>query len=147
MIDSQELRVYVYDLIIAHGQPPTSGQIAKRFDGDQAEALRALRDLKIGKTVLPHPQTGEIWMAGPFAASPTDYKVVGRSAHWWANCAWDMFGVAALVGEPVRIAARCTDCASPMTYQVDATDTSVQDDSLVHFLVPATHWYDDIGFT
>ena len=140
-------RIFTYDHILAHGAPPSSREIAEHFGVTPNDALQTLRALKIGKTILPHPQTGEIWMAGPFASSPTDYKVIGRATHWWANCAWDMLGVAVLVNEPVRIEARCTDCATPMTFQVDARDQSLNDDSVVHFLVPAAHWYDDMGFT
>jgi hypothetical protein len=147
MIDSRDLRIHVYKQIVARGLPPTSTEIADHFRVEPHEALNALRNVKIGKTILPNPETGEIWMAGPFASSPTDYKVVGRATHWWANCAWDMFGVAALVGEPVRIDALCTDCGAPMTFDVDAKDPSLDHDSVVHFLVPAAHWYDDIGFT
>jgi hypothetical protein len=127
--------------------PPSSREIAGHFGVTQSEALQALRDMKIGKAILVHPQTGEIWMAGPFASLPTQYRVVGRTTEWWANCAWDMLGVASLVKEPVRIETRCTDCGDPMTFQVDPSRDAISDTSVVHFLVPARHWYDDIGFT
>jgi hypothetical protein len=57
-------------------------------------------------------------MAGPFAAQPTPYRVVAGTRAWWANCAWDMLGIAAMVGEPVDIDARCTDCDEPMPLHV-----------------------------
>jgi hypothetical protein len=147
MLDPTALRIHVYDRILATGIPPTSAEIARHFGVAPADALRALREVKIGKTILPHPKTGEIWMAGPFAALPTQYVVVGRKTKWWANCAWDMLGVAALVKEPVRMDARCTDCGAAMTFQVDAGQQELHDAGVVHFLIPAGHWYDDIGFT
>jgi hypothetical protein len=105
-----------------------------------------LAELKIGKTVLVHPQTGEIWMAGPFAAASTPYRVVGSRTSWWANCAWDMMGVAFLADEPVRIESVCTDCAAPMTFDLDPREGS-PGTAVVHFLMPARRWYDDIGYT
>jgi hypothetical protein len=112
------------------------------------DAQRALAELKVGKTLLVHPETGEIWMAGPFSALETPYRVFGHGAQWFANCAWDMLGVAVIVNEPVRIEARCSDCGEPMSFQVDPARGSVRpNDAVVHFLLPARRWYEDIGFT
>lgn len=144
--DPVALRVHVYDWIVARGTPPTSAQIAAHFGVEPAEALRALRALGIGKTILPHPTTGEIWMAGPFSAEPTSYAVIGRGVRWWANCAWDMLGVAVIARGAVRIEARCSDCGEPMTITADPA-RELDAHGVVHFLVPARRWYDDIAFT
>jgi hypothetical protein len=146
-IDPGQLRVFVYDHIVARGRPPLSGQVAEQFGVSPEDALRAIREVKIGKTILPHPETGEIWMAGPFASSPSDYEVRGRDVRWWANCGWDMLGVAQLVGEPVRIDTRCGCCDAPISIDADAASDPVDAGHVVHFLVPARRWYDDIGFT
>lgn len=144
-IDPVALRIFVYDTIIRDGRIPTSHAIARHFDASQRHAIAAIRDLQIGKTVLPDP-SGEIWMAGPFSRDETPYRVIGTSAVWWANCAWDMLGIPALIGENVRVEATCTDCGQPMTVEVDARD-GPEGSAVVHFLVPAADWYTDIGFT
>jgi hypothetical protein len=146
LLDAVDLRVFVYDRLFARGLPPTAAEIAEHWGIDEGAAKRMLGALKIGKTLLAHPTTGEIWMAGPFASSPTPYRVVGSHASWWANCAWDMLGIAALADEPVRIDASCTDCAAPVTIRADPL-TGPRDQGIVHFLLPARRWYDDIGFT
>lgn len=146
-LDARDLRRRAYSHILARGMPPTSVQLATHFAVKQAEVLRVLREMKIGKAILVHPSTGEIWMAGPFASSPTQYKVIGRSTQWWANCAWDMLGVASLVGERVRIETECADCGEGITLDVNSRDDTIADRSVVHFLIPAERWYDDIGFT
>jgi len=145
-IDSVALRIFVYDDIIAGGRPPSVAATAMRFGTSPAIAREALANLKIGKTILVDPRSGEIWMAGPFAAADTAYRVVGEKCEWWANCAWDMFGVAMIVNERVRVETRCTDCGAPMTILTDPS-TAPTEDAVVHFLVPARRWYDDIGFT
>jgi hypothetical protein len=57
-----------------------------------------------------------------------------------------MLGIAALVQEPVEIHACCTDCGEPMQMRVDLRE-GLDAESIVHFLIPARRWYDDIGFT
>jgi hypothetical protein len=146
VIDPMALCVFVYDELLARGQPPPSTSIAAHFDVAPADAREALANLKIGKTILVDPSSGEIWMAGPFAATETPYRVVGGRRTWWANCAWDMFGVAMIAKEPVRIESRCTDCGERMTIHCDPSSAPTID-AVVHFLVPARSWYADIGFT
>ena len=145
-VDSVSLRVFVYDQLLDRGMPPTIADIARRFGVAPNEARHALAELRIGKTILVHPQTGEVWMAGPFSAVETPYRVLRGARQWWANCAWDMFGVAVIVGAPVRVETRCTDCAEPITLVCDPA-TPPNGDGVVHFLVPARRWYEDIGFT
>ena len=140
------LRVFIYDWLLARGFPPTAAEIGTAFGVPVDTAKLALGDLKVGKTVLVHPMTGEIWMAGPFASAPTPYLVAGSKATWFANCAWDMLGVAVIANEPVRIETACTDCGEPMLLHADPR-TGTGDDACVHFLVPARRWYDDIAFT
>jgi hypothetical protein len=141
-----ELRVFVYERLINDGVMPTTNEIAARFGLTRDGAIAAIRGANIGKTILPDPNTSEIWMAGPFAAQPTPYLVVAGTRMWWANCAWDMLGIAAIVGEPVDIDARCTDCDEPMPLHVAPNDDTFRE-GVVHFLVPARKWYEDIGFT
>jgi hypothetical protein len=147
-VDGDALRVFVYDALIGSGTMPSIALVAAHLGATAENTRAALRGLRVGKTLLPHPDTGEIWMAGPFAAAPTSYRVSGRRVSWWANCAWDMLGIPAIVGESVEISASCTDCDLPMTVRVDPRTGPVPGtDGLVHFLVPARRWYDDIGFT
>lgn len=147
-LDADALRVHCYEVLIATGRAPTSDAIGAHFGVPAHEVRDALRALRIGKTLMPHPETGEIWMAGPFSAVPTSYRVQGRRATWFANCAWDMLGIPIIAGEPAEIDTQCTDCGAPMRLAVDpASGPRSLTEAIVHFLVPARRWYDDIGFT
>jgi hypothetical protein len=141
-----ELRIHIYDVLLQRGSPPSIDELAGTFDVSAPEAIEAITALKVGKTVLQHPRTGEIWMAGPFASDATPYRVTGQRASWFANCAWDMLGVAMIAQETVTIDALCGDCAEPIQLR-SAPDVPPADPLLVHFLLPARQWYDDIGFT
>ena len=135
-MDSRALRIHIYDTLVATGRAP------QLTDAERQQ----LAALQIGKTLLPHPVTGQVWMAGPFAAEPTPYKVIG-SAGWYANCAWDMLGIPVITQERVRIETRCAHCAEPLSLEASPDEAPSYAAALVHFLIPARRWYEDIGFT
>src|SRR5215212_1945654 len=114
VIPPDDLRVFIYDVLADTGHTPSSSEIGIHFSISAAAARDAMRRLGIGKTLIPDPKTGEIWMAGPFSAHPSTYWVSSGRKSWWANCAWDMFGIAAMIREKVDIEAACTDCGEPM---------------------------------
>lgn len=146
-IDPTDLRVFVYDDMLRRGRPPLCAEIAAHFGISPLVARDALAALRIGKTILVDPRSGEIWMAGPFSAGETPYRVSAGERSWWANCAWDMFGVAHLANRHVTVHASCGDCGESMTVEADPSSPPPNDVGVVHFLVPARHWYDDVGFT
>lgn len=41
-MDAQGLRVFIYDWIVAHGEPPSLGKIGAGFGVDAPEARRAV---------------------------------------------------------------------------------------------------------
>ena len=142
-----QLRVFVYRHLADRGTAPTSDAIATRFGTTLDAARQALEKLAGLRAVILHPASREIWMAAPFSAVPTRFRLHGARASWWANCAWDMFGIPAFLTESVRIDAACADCDEHVEIEVDARDGPRTSDGLVHILLPARHWYDDIGFT
>jgi len=142
----EAIRVLVYEWIVARGMPPSCAQIGEALGISTREARTALAELRLGKTILVHPTTGEIWMAGPFSAAETPYKVSSKSVTWFANCAWDMLGIPFVAEEEVRIEAHCMDCGEPVTIETGPT-TPPREQGFVHFLLPAARWYEDIGFT
>ena len=73
--NTNDLRIFVYDNLVANGLPPTLTEIATHFGTTRAAAQQDLAALRIGKTILVHPESGEIWMAGPFSAAKTDYRL------------------------------------------------------------------------
>jgi hypothetical protein len=83
---------------------------------------------------------GKILMAHPFAAHHDGTRVDSGERTWWGNCAWDGFGIVAALGlEEATITAQ--------DISLDVRDGDVHGDAVFHVLVPARHWWDDIGFT
>ena len=114
--------------------------------GDEPEVRAGWRQLHDAHALVLNPATDEIRMANPFSAVPTAYRVYARDRWWYANCAWDAFGILSALDVDGRIESSCPDCGEP--YAVQVADRMIdRADLLFHCLVPAAHWWDDIVFT
>jgi hypothetical protein len=119
---------------------------APRELGDETEVRAGWRRLHEAHALVLNPATDEIRMANPFSAVPTSYRVRARGRWWYANCAWDAFGVLGALHVDGRIESSCPDCGEP--YAVDVANRRIDGpDLFFHCLVPAAHWWDDIVFT
>ena len=85
-------------------------------------------------------------MANPFSAVQTPFKVSARGGSYYGNCVWDSLGILSLLGGEGTVETRCPDCDEPMALRVDGREL-VESEGVVHFGVPARHWWDDIVFT
>ena len=141
------IRIFVYTDIADIGVPPTVERIAAEFSVQVTVARDAIEELARTRQVILDPATREVWMAGPFSAVPTRFRVHGTRVSWWANCAWDMLGIPAALRQNVRVDATCADCGEVAHLDVDAASGPESDSGLVHILLPANRWYHDIGFT
>ncbi len=83
-----------------------------------------------------------IRMANPFSALPTAFRVHADGRAWFANCAWDAFGICAALHVDGRIDTPCADCGDPL--RIEVVDGRPDDASLLfHAVVPARRWWDD----
>jgi hypothetical protein len=142
-----ELRNLTYKLFADLGRAPTADDVA-RACGDEplADVHAGWRRLHDAHALVLNPATSEIRMANPFSAVPTAYRVQAAGRWWYANCAWDAFGICAALHVDGRIEASCPDCGETVTVEVH--NTRPDDDLLLfHCLVPAARWWDDIVFT
>ncbi len=140
-----DLRNATYQQFVALGRAPTAGEVAATV-GLAEPAVRdgwwRLHDAH----ALVLDAAGEIRMANPFAARPTPFRVEAAGRSWFANCAWDAFGIGAALHVDSTIHTECSDCRAPL--EIAVRDGQPDDTNLVfHVLVPASSWWNDIGFT
>jgi hypothetical protein len=140
------LRNETYRLFVALGRAPSTEEVGAAT-GVPAEDVRAgWRRLHEAHALVLGAAGREIRMANPFSAVPTAYRVSAAGRWWYANCAWDAFGICAALHTDGRIATSCPDCGQQVRVTVDGGEP--HDGSLLfHCLVPARRWWDDIGFT
>jgi Alkylmercury lyase len=132
---------------VADGRPPTAGETADAVGVSRDDAEDAYRRLERARVIVLAPGTMNIWMANPLSAVPTPYRVVaddGRS--WWGTCVWDGLGVLAMVGADGVVETGCPDCGEAIELHVEDERLRAVE-SVIHFVVPAARWWDNIGFT
>ncbi|MFP5253041.1 MAG: organomercurial lyase [Actinomycetes bacterium] len=140
------LRNATYRLFVGLGRAPTAEEVADDTDTVPVEVVRAWRRLHEQHALVLDESRAAVLMANPFSAVPTRYQVEAAGRSWWANCAWDAFGVCDVLGGDGRIETVCLDCDEPLVVEVRGGEP---DDpaQVFHCLVPARHWWDDIVFT
>lgn len=147
-MDAADLQVRneTYRLFVANGRAPTLHEVAQTTGRDEAEVAGAWSRLHDAHALVLDASRRNIRMANPFAAAPTAYRVFAGARWWYANCAWDAFGICAALASDGRIETSCPDCGGAI--RVGVVDRRpVGDQTLFHCLVPASSWWDDIAFT
>jgi alkylmercury lyase-like protein len=135
------LRNRTYATFVERGRAPAAAEL-----GEPDEVVAGWRRLRDAHALVLEPATDELRMLNPFSVVPTAYRVRARDRWWYANCAWDAFGVCAALGADGRIETSCPDCGEPIA--VEVRDEQPGDETLLfHCLVPAERWWADIVFT
>jgi hypothetical protein len=140
------IRNFLYGRFVETGRPPPLKTVSQDLALSKADAEAALRRLHDAHALVLEHDTLEIRMLNPFSCIPSAWRVHAAGRTWYANCAWDSFGVCAALHTDGRIEASCADCGESL--EIDVRDgRAMPDDYLFHVLVPARHWWDDIVFT
>ncbi len=140
-----ELRNATYGQFVELGRAPRAEEVARSIDRSEAEVGDGWRRLHDGHALVLD-DAGEIRMANPFSAVMTPFRVEAAGKPWYANCAWDAFGIGAALQVDSVIDSECGDCHDPI--RIHVRDGQPDDRDLVfHVLVPAVSWWQDIGFT
>lgn len=140
-----QVRRHIYDVAMHRGYPPLITEISHDLNLLPEKVETALQRLAAGRVLVRQPDTGEILMANPFSAVPTPFLVEVSGFSCYGNCIWDALGIPAMLQEDARIKTACGDCGLRLELRV--VNSHVQGHpSLMHFAVPAHHWWDDIVF-
>ena len=135
------IRNRTYARFVELGRAPTPAEV-----GEPDEVLASWRRLHDAHALVLAAGGDELRMANPFSAVPTPHRVHAAGRRWYANCAWDAFGICAALRVDGRIETSCPDCGDAL--RIDVADERPSDVTLLfHCLVPARHWWDDIVFT
>lgn len=151
-MDEQDLRLrnVTYRLFVELGRAPSAQEVADAARWHPDLVLAGWRRLHEAHALVLQPGADAIRMANPFSAVPTTFRVLASDRWWYANCAWDAFGICAALGCGGRIETTCPDCDDPIVVDViDALPAATPENEtlLFHSLVPAASWWDDIVFT
>jgi hypothetical protein len=140
------LRNLTYGRFVELGRAPAASELASSAGLEPGEVVEGWRRLHDAHALVLDPATDEIRMANPFSAVPTAYRVDAGGRRWYANCAWDAFGICAALRSDGTIDTSCPDCGDPVSLTVRG-ERPDDESPLFHCLVPARRWWDDIVFT
>jgi hypothetical protein len=123
---------------------PSAAGISASLGAPEPEVTAAMHALADEHRLALIPGTDSIWMAHPFSGVPTDFVATIGGQRWFANCVWDGLAILALLGDG-RLETHSPATGHPIVFEVSAG--VVHGEALVHFLVPARRFWEDIGFT
>ncbi|HYK06462.1 MAG TPA: organomercurial lyase [Gaiellaceae bacterium] len=148
-MDELDLRIrnHLYAQFVAKGKAPSAVDTAAALGLAGDEASAAYRRLHDAHTLVLHPGTNEVRMLNPFSAVETPHRVEAGGRSWFANCAWDALGIPAALHTDGSVRSECPDCGEPVELEVRGGELVRGRELLVHFVVPARRWWDDIAFT
>jgi hypothetical protein len=149
-----DIRALVYSHFIETTRPPSVAETASHFGLTQEEAASAYETLAQHHMLFLSPGTHDIAMAWPFSGVETPFKVHANGKTYFANCAWDSFGIPAALHVDAEIEAEYAQTGEKLNLTVRNQQARAErsrsvhgDDTLVHLLVPFREWYDDLSFT
>ena len=143
---ARDVRIHVFREAAATARVPQVPDISRALGRSEEDVRAALHELAAAKVLILAPNDGNIWAANPFCAVPSGFRVAAAGKHYWGICIWDALGIAAAVDSDAVITAPCGDCGAGMTLEVRGGQL-VRSEGVVHFAIPAHHWWDNIGFT
>ncbi len=141
-----EVRLYIYGQMIATSAAPDVSDTAAALGHGVQEVELAYRKLAEQKALVLRPGTDTVWMVMPFSNMQTAFTVICESRAYYANCAWDAFGIPAVLERDARIFTTCADCGGVLQRKV-ACGQLPDARGVVHFALPVRRWWDDVGFT
>jgi Alkylmercury lyase len=137
--EARAVRAEIYGTFAREGRPPSPAELHNTLGFDPQPALNELHDLHA--IVLTGAGDG-VRMAHPFSAWPMGFVLRAGDRFWWGGCAWDSFGIAAALGEPVEILTTCPSCQRELRYSAPPAH-----DYVVRLPRPAAEWWEDVVAT
>ncbi len=142
----RRVKLVVYGHFAATGGAPTAAVVSAEVGSSEAEVRSAYQRLSDQRVLVTAADGTSITMAPPFSGVPTPHVVISEGVRYFANCAWDALGIPAALGQPAAVHSECAQGGDQLVLEV-APEGPPPSDWLFHCLVPAAHWWDDIGFT
>ena len=144
------VRLEIYHQFLAKGACPSKSDLAQSLRAPLDAVVEAFSELASAHMLVLQPENGEVLMANPLSAVPTPFLVETQhpdgTRNWYGNCIWDALGIIGMLKTSGRVLTSCGCCGEKMSVQVKNHRPFLQPAGVVHFAIPARHWWDDIVF-
>src|SRR5262249_39331654 len=140
------LRTAVYQHFATTGASPTLDGMRDALGATSEQVRDGYRRLYARRMLVPSDDFRSIHMAPPFSGVPTQHRATVNGRDYFANCAWDVFGVVSALGGSGDVHSRCEQTLEPLVLHLSAEGPPASR-WLFHCVVPASRWWNDIVFT
>lgn len=141
------IRAAIYRYFVEHAQAPLFNEIASERGIELTEARDAFRRLHDAHALYLDPESDRIRMLNPFSAIETPYQVETGGRTYYANCAWDMLGIPAMLGQDALIHAPVEVANETVEIPVVNGQPRPDREYIINYSVPFAYWYDDLIHT
>src|SRR2546423_15638090 len=111
-LDTQA-KLAIYRHFAETGQRPSVQTIAAGVGSDVSSIRGAYARLRAQRVLVLEPDGESIRMAPPFSGGPTQHVVTVDNTKYFANCAWDAFGIPAALRRAGRVHSRAEQSGEP----------------------------------
>ncbi len=141
------VKLNIYTTISRTAQVPSAPEVARAMGATLEEVLAAFKALHKKRLLVPEPgDPSRIRMAPPFSGIETPFRVSIQDKMYYANCAWDAFGIPAALHADAIIHTSDANSGEPITLEV-RNGQPIPQPCVIHFAVPAALWWEDILYT
>ena len=141
-----QTKLAIYRHFAETGQRPSLQVVGERVGANISNVREAYLRLRAQRVLVLEPDGASIRMAPPFSGVPTQHVVIVGETKYFANCAWDSFGIPAALHRPGQVHSRCEQSGEPLDLEIGLGGPPPFN-WLFHCQVPAAKWWDDIVFT
>ncbi len=140
------LRTAVHRHFASTGQSPTLDAMREAIGATNEQVRDGYRRLYAKRMLVPAGDFASIQMAPPFCGVPAQHRVTVYGTEYFANCAWEAFGVVSALGGTGVVLSRCEQTFEPLVLRLTG-DGAPPSGWLFHCVVPAAEWWNDIVLT
>jgi hypothetical protein len=141
-----QLRAAVYRHFADKAAAPDLAAMCRVMRVPPGEVKAGYERLYAKRTLVPMPDGESIRMAPPFSGTETQHVVCANGKKYFANCAWDSFGIPAALHADAEVLSRCEFSREPLRMRL-TPEGPPRSSWLFHAAVPAAHWWRDIVHT
>ena len=141
------IRTEIYRHFVEHERAPSHEEIAATFNLESEEARQAFHRLHAAHAFFLDPGTDTIRLLNPFSNVPTPFRVEIGEKSYYANCAWDMLAIPAMLGQDALIHAHLEVAEAIIELPVRDGAPRPDRDHLINYSVPSRDWYEDLVYT